>query len=175
MNQELQMKELAQRIGELLKEKGLSLATAESASGGLIAHLITNIPGSSDYYKGSVIAYSNEVKISLLGVTAEVLLRHGTVSPQVAVEMAQGGLRALNADICLSDTGIAGPSGGTLKKAVGLFYIGLACQKDAQYRQHSFSGEREDNKQAATKAALKWLKEYLEKPEHQNTEKERSS
>ncbi len=159
------MKELLQQIGELLKEKGLTLAIAESATGGLISHLITELPGSSDYYKGSVITYSNEAKISLLGVKAEVLLRYGAVSQQVAMEMARGGLKALNADICLSDTGIAGPGGGSLKKPVGLFYLGLAYQKDAWHRQHNFSGGRGENKQAAVVAALNWLEEFLEKLE----------
>jgi len=159
------MEELLKRVSELLREKGLTLAIAESATGGLISHLITEVPGSSDYYKGSVTAYSNEAKISLLGVKAEMLLRQGAVSPQVAMEMAMGGLRAFNVDICISDTGIAGPDDGSMKKPVGLFYLGLAYQKDAWYRQHNYSGGRVENKKAATVAALNWLKEFLQELE----------
>ncbi|MBI2860181.1 MAG: CinA family protein [Chloroflexi bacterium] len=149
-------------IGELLRRHKLSLATAESATGGLISHLITNVPGSSDYFKGSVTAYSNEAKVRLLGVAGETIRRYGAVSAQVAEAMAAGGRRALDADICISDTGVAGPGGGTADKPVGLFYLGLAHQGGASSRRHVFRGDREENKQGAARAALGWLKEYLE-------------
>ena len=133
----------------------------ESASGGLVSHLITNTAGSSDYYKGSVTAYSNEVKIKVVGVSEETINRYGAVSAEVAEEMARGGGKILAADICLSDTGIAGPTGTTPEKPVGLFFVGLSHGERTYSRQHNFQGEREQNKQSAAEAALLWLKEYL--------------
>ncbi len=133
----------------------------ESASGGLLSHLITGIPGSSDYYRGGVTAYSNEAKVKLVGVGAETISRFGAVSHQVAEAMARGGRRVLEVDICLSDTGIAGPAGATPGKPVGLFYIGLSHHKGTFSRKYTFTGNREQNKQQAAAAALSWLKEYL--------------
>ena len=155
------MTDLAQEVGNLLRQKGLTLGTVESATGGLISHLITNIPGSSDYYKGSVTAYSNEVKIKLVGVKEATINRYGAVSYQVAEEMAQGGRKILATDICLADTGIAGPSGATPEKPLGLFYVGLSHQAETYSQKHNFQGNREQNKLDAAEAALGWLKEYL--------------
>jgi len=155
------MANLAREVGSLLRQKGLTLGVVESASGGLISHLITNVPGSSDYYKGSVTAYSNEVKIKVVGVKENTINRYGAVSRQVAEEMAQGGRKILAADICLADTGIAGPSGATPGKPLGLFYIGLSHQAGTYSQKHYFQGNREQNKRQATEAALGWLKEYL--------------
>ncbi len=155
------MTSLEQEVGALLRRKGLTLGLVESATGGLISHLITNVPGSSDYYKGSVTAYSNQTKISLVGVKEETINKFGAVSSQVAEEMAQGGRRVLSVDICLADTGIAGPSGATPGKPVGLFYIGLSYQAGTYSRKYSFHGDREQNKQDAAQAALSWLREYL--------------
>ncbi|MBL7125037.1 MAG: CinA family protein [Dehalococcoidales bacterium] len=152
---------LEQEVGDLLRQKGLTLGLVESASGGLISHRITNIPGSSDYYKGSVTAYSNEVKIKVVGVREDTINQYGAVSSQVAEEMAQGGRKILDADICLADTGIAGPSGATPGKPVGLFYIGLSHEVGTYSRKHNFHGDREQNKRSAAEAALSWLKEYL--------------
>ncbi len=152
---------LEQEVGALLRQKGLTLGIVESASGGLISHRITNVPGSSDYYKGSVTAYSNEVKIKVVGVKEDTINQYGAVSSQVAEEMAQGGRKILGADICLADTGIAGPSGATPGKPVGLFYIGLSHKGGTFSRKHNFQGDREQNKQSAAEAALGWLKEYL--------------
>jgi PncC family amidohydrolase len=152
---------LEQEIGALLRQKGLTLGVVESASGGLISHRMTNVPGSSDYYKGSVTAYSNEVKIRVVGVREATLNRYGAVSAEVAEEMAQGGRRLLATDICLADTGIAGPTGATPEKPVGLFYIGLSHKGGTFSRKHNFHGDREQNKQSAAEAALGWLKEYL--------------
>lgn len=148
-------------IGTLLRREGLTLGVVESATGGLISHLITDVPGSSDYYRGSVTAYSNDVKVNVVGVSAETLKRYGAVSAQVAEEMAQGGRKLLGADICLADTGIAGPAGGTDEKPVGLFYLGLSHSDGTSSRRHVFSGNREENKHLATEAALDWLREYL--------------
>ncbi len=155
------MVNLEQEVGNRLRQKGLTLGIVESASGGLISHLITNVPGSSDYYKGSVTAYSNEVKIKAVGVKEDTINRYGAVSYQVAEEMAQGGRKILAADICLADTGIAGPSGATPGKPVGLFYIGLSHQAGTYSQKHHFQGDREQNKRRAAEAALAWLKEYL--------------
>ena len=152
---------LEQEVGNLLRQKGLTLGLVESASGGLISHRITNVPGSSDYYKGSVTAYSNEVKSKVVGVREDTINQYGAVSPQVAEEMAQGGRKLLAADICLADTGIAGPSGATPGKPVGLFYIGLSHGERTYSRKHIFQGDREQNKQSAAEEALGWLKEYL--------------
>lgn len=152
---------IEQEAGNLLRQKGLTLGVVESATGGLISHLITNIPGSSDYYMGSVTAYSNEVKIKVLGVKEDVINKYGAVSAQVAEEMARGGRRILASDICLADTGIAGPGGATPGKSVGLFYIGLSHQAGTFSRKHNFHGDREQNKLYAAKAALFWLMEYL--------------
>ena len=152
---------LEQEIGDLLRREGLTLGAVESATGGLISHLITNVPGSSDYYKGSVTAYSNETKIKVVGVNGDTIDKYGAVSHQVAEEMALGGRKVLAVDICLADTGIAGPSGATPDKPVGLFYLGLAHQGGAFSQRHEFHGDREQNKQSAAEAALNWLKEYL--------------
>ena len=152
---------LEQDIGNLLRQKGLTLGVVESASGGLVSHRISNIPGSSDYFKGSVTAYSNEVKSKVVGVSEDTINQYGAVSPQVAEEMAEGGKKILGADICLADTGIAGPSGATPEKPVGLFYIGLSHGESTYSQKHVFSGDREQNKQSAAEAALSWLKDYL--------------
>ncbi|MFQ5996232.1 MAG: CinA family protein [Dehalococcoidales bacterium] len=156
------MTSLEQEIGNLLRQKGMTLGVVESATGGLISHRITNVPGSSDYFKGSVTAYSNEAKVKVVGVKAETINRYGAVSSQVAEEMAEGGRKLLAVDICLADTGIAGPSGATPGKPMGLFYLGLSHQGGTYSRKHDFQGDREQNKQSAAEAALGWLKEYLE-------------
>jgi PncC family amidohydrolase len=155
------MSSLEQEIGDLLRQKALTLGVVESATGGLISHRITNVPGSSDYYKGSVTAYSNETKIKVVGVKEETIDRYGAVSPQVAEEMAQGGRKVLNVDICLADTGIAGPGGATPGKPVGLFYIGLSHQSKTYSQKHVFRHDREQNKQDAAETALSILKDFL--------------
>ncbi len=158
------MANLEREIGSLLRQKGLTLGIVESATGGLISHLITNVPGSSDYYRGSVTAYSNEVKIKVIGVKEDTINKYGAVSYQVAEEMAQGGRKILAVDICLAETGIAGPSGANSGKPVGLFYIGLSHQAGTYSQKHYFQGDRAQNKQQAAKIALGWLKEYLISP-----------
>ena len=155
------MNNVEQEIGKLLRKKGLTLGVVESATGGLISHLITDVPCSSDYYKGSITAYSIEIKIKIVGVKEDTINKYGAVSPQVAEEMAQGGRKVLAADICLADTGIAGPSGATAGKPVGLFYLGLSHQGGTLTGKHNFQGSREQNKQDAAQAALNWLREYL--------------
>ncbi len=155
------MAPLEQEIGELLHSKGLTLGAVESATGGLISNMITNIYGSSTYFKGAVTAYSNEAKINIVGVNTATLAAHGAVSSEVAEEMAAGGRKALKVDICVSDTGIAGPGGATPGKPCGLFYIGLAHQGGVSSRKYEFHGDRVENKYSAAAAALGWVKEYL--------------
>ena len=161
------MVELEIEIARLIREyqaktgKSLTIGAVESATGGRIADRITNVPGSSDYFRGSVVAYSNEVKIVLLGVKKATLEKYGAVSEQTALEMARGGRKLLNTDICLSTTGIAGPSGGTSEKPVGLFYMGLAAEQTSFCQTHTFPGNREGNKRDAAEAALNMLSQYL--------------
>jgi len=161
------MAELEAEVARLIREyqaktgKLLTIGTVESATGGRIADRITNVPGSSDYFKGSVVAYSNEVKIALLGVKKATMENYGAVSEQTALEMARGGRKLLDVDICVSDTGIAGPSGATPEKPLGLFYLGLAARDESLSQKHAFSGNREKNKRDAAEAALDMLKQYL--------------
>jgi nicotinamide-nucleotide amidase len=155
------MTTLAEEIGRLLLQKRLTLATVESATGGLIAHLITNVPGSSAYYRGSVIAYANETKTSVVGVNQDSIRLYGAVSREVAEEMAAGGKRLLKSDICLADTGIAGPGGAVPGKPLGLFFIGLAHNDIILFRKHTFQGTRAQNKLSAAGASLTWLRDYL--------------
>ncbi len=152
---------LEEEVGNLLRKKRLTLGMVESATGGLISHLITNIPGSSDYYKGSINAYSNEVKVKVVGVKAKTISQYGAVSYQVVKEMVEGGRKILAVDVCLADTGIAGPGGATPGKPVGLFYLGLSHQAGTYRQKHVFQGDREQNNRSAAEAALIWLKEYL--------------
>jgi nicotinamide-nucleotide amidase len=151
---------IEQEIGELLRSKGLTLGTVESATGGMIASRIIDIPGSSDYFKGAVVSYANEIKMNV-GVKNSTLKKYGAVSPQTAEEMAAGGRKLLNVDICVADTGIAGPGGATPGKEVGLFYLGLAHKGGVLSRKHIFPGTRAQNRQAAAQAALEWVREYL--------------
>jgi len=150
-----------EEIAALLRRHGLTIAVAESASGGLISHLLTNVPGSSDYFRGGVVAYDNEVKIKVLRVRRNTLVRFGAVSYEAAEEMAGGVIRLMNTDIGLSDTGIAGPTGATPEKPVGLFYIGISSALGTSVVEHIFSGDRLQNKMSAAETALNMLKEHL--------------
>jgi PncC family amidohydrolase len=152
------MAEVAEIVGGMLQERGLSLATAESCTGGMIGELITAVPGSSAYYVGGVIAYSNEVKAALLGVPAEVLAEHGAVSGAVAEAMAQGIMERTASDVAVTTTGIAGPGGGTPDKPVGLVFIGLARRGErAVSRRFVFSGNRKDIRLVASHTALEMV------------------
>ncbi len=129
-------------IGQLLNKNNLTLATAESCTGGYLAHMITSVPGSSRYFKGSVIAYSNEVKIAQLGVSAEDLKQQGAVSEEVAKAMAEGVRKELNADIAIATTGIAGPDGGTVEKPVGTVWIAYSDKYKTLAKKFNFSRDR---------------------------------
>ncbi len=158
---------LPAEIAELqsrLQESGhgfVTIATAESATAGRIADRLTDVAGASAYFLGGVVAYSNEAKNHLLNVRRSTLRRHGAVSHEVACEMAAGGRKALTATICIADTGIAGPGGGSAAKPVGLFYLGLATPGDVRAFRHVFNGSRNANKDAAVHAALLLVREYL--------------
>jgi nicotinamide-nucleotide amidase len=159
---EHKMNNPAEAIINIMREKKLTLGAVESATGGLISHLITNVPGSSDVFQGSITSYSNEIKIKIVGVKEATIKKYGAVSSQVAEEMAEGGRKVLGVDICIADTGIAGPTGTTPGKPVGLFYLGLAHKDGINSQKHLFTSTREENKQLAAQAALEWVREYLE-------------
>ena len=149
-------------VGELLRSCGWRLAVAESCTGGLVGHRLTNVPGSSDYFWGGAIAYANEAKQHLLGVHPHTLESFGAVSQQAALEMARGIRQALSVDIGLSVTGIAGPGGGTTGKPVGLTWIGLSAPDGDDSWQHIWHGGRIFNKQHSAQAALQHLIDYLQ-------------
>jgi PncC family amidohydrolase len=160
----MQANHLAQQIGERLRSRQLMLAVAESCTGGLLGDHITDVPGSSDYFLGGVLAYSNQVKQGLLGVPFETLETHGAVSPQCAAEMAQGVRRLLGSDVALSVTGIAGPGGATPAKPVGLTYIHLSAPGCERGLRAIWPGDRRANKVDTALAALRLLLDYLEEP-----------
>ena len=147
--------------GELLRKHGWKLAAAESCTGGLIGHRITNIPGSSDYYLGSVTAYAYEAKVRLLGVQWDTLKQYGAVSQEIALEMARGVRQALEAEVGLSVTGIAGPGGATPDKPVGLTWIGLSAPNYEKAWKFIWQGDRLQNKELSAEAALQLLVDYL--------------
>ncbi|MCB9135769.1 MAG: CinA family protein [Anaerolineales bacterium] len=150
------------QVGDLLRVHNLTLVTAESCTGGLIGHLLTNVPGSSAYYLGGVVAYAYEAKVALLGVDWETLQKFGAVSEEVALQMARGARAVLKGDIAVSVTGIAGPGGGMPNKPVGLTWIALSTP-DGDYAQHFiWQGNREGNKQSSALAALHMVIQYLQ-------------
>lgn len=151
---------LAGAIGKLLVQRRALVVTAESCTGGLVGKLFTDVPGSSAYYKGGVVSYSNELKMSLLGVPPELLHRHGAVSREVACAMASGARTRLAADYALSLTGIAGPEGGTADKPVGLVWIGLADANGVDTKELRLGAEssRRLIRERAAGAALNWLR-----------------
>lgn len=140
---------------------GLTLATAESCTGGLIAKLITDVAGSSGYFRGGVVSYSNAVKTDLLGVPEEQLAAHGAVSAQVARAMAVGVLHRTGADFAVAVTGISGPGGGSAAKPVGLTYVAVAGMDAAEVRRYLWSGDRSANREATARAALELLLERV--------------
>jgi PncC family amidohydrolase len=149
---------LAERLQSLCLGRRLTVATAESCTGGLVAVAMTAVPGSSGYVLGGVVSYSNAAKTSLLGVAEAALRAHGAVSAQVARAMAEGCRDRFASDLAVSVTGIAGPDGGSAAKPVGLTYIGLAGPGGLlDVRRLVFDGDREANRDAAAEAALAWL------------------
>lgn len=152
---------LEETIRELLTQRGLTLSTAESCTGGLIADRITNVSGSSNYFLGSIVAYSNAVKEQVLNVRRETLLAHGAVSRETALEMAHGVRQLLGSDIALATTGIAGPTGGTPGKPVGLVFIALTTEAFERCEQYLWQGDRLANKAQSAETALDLLYQYL--------------
>ena len=153
---------LEELVGQRLRQKGLRLAVAESCTGGLIGHRLTNIPGSSTYYMGSITAYSYEAKVRLLGVNWSTLEKHGAVSAETVIEMARGVRVALAADVGLSVSGIAGPGGGTPEKPVGLVWVGLSSPQTDFAEHFNWGGDRIQNKVHSAEAALQLLADYLQ-------------
>jgi len=148
-------------IGNILKERSLHLVTAESCTGGLIGSRITDVPGSSEYFLGGVVAYAYEVKVALLDVSWDTLNTHGAVSRETVLEMARGVRTRLNGDVALSVSGIAGPGGGTSEKPVGTTWIGLIAIDGEWAKEFHFLGNRAQNKTSAADAALQFLLDYL--------------
>jgi nicotinamide-nucleotide amidase len=155
------MASLPELVGSLLSERHLTLATAESCTGGRLGDQITSVPGSSEYYIGGVVAYAYAAKTELLGITQEFLLAHGAVSSETAVAMAQGVRRRLKTDLGIAITGILGPGGGMPNKPVGLVYIGLAAADREFARRFQWNGGRLANKESSVNAALEIILDYL--------------
>lgn len=153
--------DLGAALGELLRRKGLTLALAESCTGGLIAKLVTDLPGSSAYFLEGAVTYSNAAKTRTLGVPAALLEEKGAVSPEVAVAMAEGMRRYAGSDIALAVTGIAGPEGGSAEKPVGTVFIALADRTGCQARGYRFSGSRAEIRAITAFSALDWLRRHL--------------
>ena len=151
-------------IGRLFRKRGWRLSTAESCTGGLIGHRITNIPGSSDYFDGGVITYSNDAKRELLKVPEEIIRTYGAVSRHTAVAMAEGIRKLRGTEIGLGVTGIAGPTGGTEGKPVGLVYIALSSPVRVECKEFRYDGDREMIKLQASEAALSMIRRLLEEP-----------
>ncbi len=155
--------DLDRRVHEALLARGMTIATAESSTGGLLLARLTSLSGSSAYVIGGVVAYADRVKQAVLGVQADTLAGYGAVSEPVARQMAEGVRRLLETDLALSITGIAGPTGATPLKPVGLHYIGLATPDGSQVRRHVWTSDRAGNRQASADEALRMLLAYLEK------------
>ncbi len=153
---------LEERVGERLRESGGTVATAESCSGGLISHRLTNVPGSSAYFVGGAVTYSNKAKMQILGVDKQTLKDHGAVSEQVVKQMAGGAQERFDVDYAIACTGIAGPTGGTKEKPVGLVYIAVATPKATRVEECHFEGDRESVKRLTADRALTMLLESIE-------------
>src|SRR5512137_1637833 len=149
-------------IAPLLRARGLKIATAESCTGGLVADRITDVPGSSDYFIGGVVAYAYEAKVALLHVLWDTLRQHGAVSRETVIEMARGVRTALGANIGVSISGIAGPGGGLPGKPVGTTWIGLSANDGDWARKFVWDGDRRLNKETSATAALKFVMDYLD-------------
>ena len=149
------------QIGSLLRASGMKLVTAESCTGGLVAHRITNVSGSSEYFLGGVVAYDNRVKMEILKVPVELLAQFGAVSEETVLAMAAGVRQLFGADIAVSVSGIAGPLGGSEEKPVGTTWIGLSAPDVNLARMFIWPGDRLENKEASAGAALQLVLDYL--------------
>jgi len=149
--------ELLNKISSLLKEKNLTIATAESCTGGLLANYLTNISGSSEYFDRGIVSYSNLAKTQILDVSEDLLIKFGAVSKEVAESMAKNVRKKSFVDIGIATTGIAGPTGGTNEKPIGLVYIGISTKEKTEVKKFVFTKNRLKNKEKICKAALEML------------------
>ena len=154
-------KSLEEQLGDLLKARSLTLALAESCTGGLVANRVTDVPGASAYFVGGVVAYAYEAKVGLLHVSWDTLRAHGAVSREAVIEMARGARMALGADVAVSVSGIAGPGGGLPDKPVGTTWIGLSTTQGDWARKFVWDGNRAQNKALSADAAFQFLIDYL--------------
>jgi len=159
----LNNEEILKKISIILKEKNIKIATAESCTGGLISHTLTNISGSSEYFDRGIVSYSNKAKTKLLEVSEELLEKFGAVSEQVAKAMAEGVRKRSNVDIGIATTGIAGPTGGTKEKPVGLVYISISSTNNTIVKKFKFAGNRLENKESTCNAAINLLLDFITK------------
>ncbi|MBI5048750.1 MAG: CinA family protein [Deltaproteobacteria bacterium] len=153
-------------VGRILKKLGLTLGIAESCTGGLLCHKITNVSGSSKYFRGGVVAYSNDLKKQILDVPKEILHKFGAVSKETAKVMAQGAKRRLGGDIGIAITGIAGPTGGSKAKPLGTVFIAISGKTTERDQRFLLKGSRQSIKLAASNKALKMLRGFLEQADH---------
>ncbi|MEO8571042.1 MAG: CinA family protein [Chloroflexota bacterium] len=158
----IELADLAVRLGSRCTALGLRVATIESCTGGLIGHVITEVPGSSAYYVGGFVTYTDALKHEVVGVSHDVLAAHGAVSAQVAMAMATGGRVRAKSDLAVAVTGIAGPDGGSAAKPVGLTYVAVADAVGVAVRRHVWTGDRSENKRLSAAAALDLLLERVE-------------
>jgi nicotinamide-nucleotide amidase len=156
--------DLARRVGRACRDRSIRIGTAESCTGGLVAYLITEVPGSSDYFSGGFVTYSNDLKTGLVDVPAEVLEAHGAVSAQVVRAMADGARHRLAVDLAVAVTGVAGPDGGTAAKPVGLTYVAVADADGDDVRRHVWDADRTGNKRLSAAAALELVLSRLSGP-----------
>jgi PncC family amidohydrolase len=153
---------LESQIGDVLTKRNMTLSTAESCTGGLIGHRLTNIPGSSIYFIGGIVAYAYDAKEHLLGVHHNTLYDYGAVSKETAIEMARGARRVFGTDIAISVTGIAGPGGGLPNKPVGTSWIAISTRTGENAHLFTWDKDREENKALSAEAALKIVWDYLQ-------------
>lgn len=158
-------------IGDRLKERGWTLSIAESCTGGLISDRLTDVPGSSDYFEGGMVTYSNESKAKHLGIPLDDIKKYGAVSPQVARKMAQGVRKAFNTTFGLSTTGVAGPTGGTKRASIGRVFIGFTNGRRTWVRRENFKGSRREIKRKAAERSLKFFYETLIRSRRSRIEK----
>lgn len=154
---------IEEEVGCLLRQRGLTVSCAESSTGGLIASHLMNVPGCSAYFRGGVVAYDGETKKNILGVRAKTLQECGSVSLETAKEMAEGVRRLTCSTIAVSETGIAGPTGGSPRRPLGLFCFGLSTRDGTWTEEHIFVGNRQKNRESAAMTALSMVKEFLVK------------
>jgi PncC family amidohydrolase len=154
--------ELAREIVRCADAKNITIGAAESCTGGMVAAALTSVPGSSEVFKGAVVSYVNEVKVALLDVKGETLLKEGAVSEKVALEMARGARKALFVDYAVSITGVAGPGGGSARKPVGTVWIAVVGNREERAMLHRFVGTREQIRLASAETALQKLLLFIQ-------------